>query len=615
MGQSSSCIHGVPDWVGPYEKSEKSAVSDEGKMLYDRLRELIFVSSVTKDYSTLEEFLSSNPDILSSLKNGSSWGSGKEKESHDSKVAKPLQDIKDILTNSLHKESHCKSVNFSTDPKDDKPTNIKPVIIRKNCAVHGGEPKCKVHSTHSTGHPSQATAIPTTSVPRKGVLVRSPRAQGSPAKSVRFPPNVGPPPYEAHQPKHVAIPEKPKSKTPTSSNQLVSENDQKISKVDANAALLEYESLTSHTQKEASEDEAPEIRDDTGSTSSENDDAERRQWLKTLLPSSPEQLIRPSDLLAAVGVQSAKDTINRLEDRAETIVETFGVVLKHLEHGDWSTFCMSTSRLCDDIRKVLRDYKISSETTDPKEIKIRNHVIEALHQLTRHTLSLKEMSGEAQHQVLLPSFRVLGEVLHQLMEFLISKELTVIVECIHNESSNHCVKMALCALAEMGTSGELMAELITQVDGIKSLLNFCQAGKWMQLKSLAIRTLTIMCAHPKAATQLDLIGGLDFIISSLLNKEVEETVQSEAVGLLAQVMKHWSRDNSTIEENIKGRKSQLVKALTELAKKTVSSETFLLCVASMATLSSCSTEASSWLKLHQHEKRLFSSNSKLESYV
>lgn len=579
-------------------------------MLYDRLRELILISSITKDYSALEDFLSSNPDMLLNLKHGSQYSG---KEAHSSKGAKPhhSQDIRDILTSSLHKESHCKSINFSTEPKNDKPANVKPVIVHKGCAVHGAEPKCKVHSAHNQ-NASHSIVVPTTP-PRKGVLVRSPgsRARGSPAKSVRFLPNVGPqcspaapPPY---RPKHVAIPEKPKSKIP--SNQLVHETDEKVSKVEANAVLLEHGNLT---QVEKEGFEAPEITDDDSSASS---DVESQHWLKNMLPSSPEQQIRPSDLLAAVGVQSAKDTINRLEDRAETIVETFGVVLKHLEHGDWSTFCVSTSRLCDDIRKVLRDYNISSEATDPKEIKIRNHVIESLHQLTSHTLSLKEMSGDSQQQILLPSFRVLGEVLHELMEFLISKELMIIVESIHNESNSHCVKMALCALAEMGTSGKLMAELITQVGGIKSVLNFCQSRRWMQLQPLAVRTLTILCAHHKAATQLDLIGGMDFIISSLLNNDAEESVQCEVVGLLAQVMKLWSKDDSAIAENVKGCVSQLVKALTELAEKTVSSETFLLCAASMATLSACSTEASSWLKIHQHEKRLFSTNSKLESYV
>lgn len=64
------------------------------------------------------------------------------------------------------------------------------------------------------------------------------------------------------------------------------------------------------------------------------------------------------------------ETIQRLEDRAESIVETFGVVLKHLEHGDWSTFCISTSRLCDDIRRVMKDYNINSESKDLDTVKV-----------------------------------------------------------------------------------------------------------------------------------------------------------------------------------------------------------------------------------------------------
>lgn len=51
------------------------------------------------------------------------------------------------------------------------------------------------------------------------------------------------------------------------------------------------------------------------------------------------------------------------------------------------------------------------------------------------------------------------------------------------------------------------------------------------------------------------------------------------------------------------------------AQKALSPEMFLLSAACLATLSCCSSEATTWLHQHGEEMKLLASNTKQESYV
>ncbi|KAG8178302.1 hypothetical protein JTE90_026273 [Oedothorax gibbosus] len=338
------------------------------------------------------------------------------------------------------------------------------------------------------------------------------------------------------------------------------------------------------------------------------------EFLTSLILPSDE--IETLDILASVGVQSAKEIIQRLEDRGESIVETFGVVLKHLEHGDWSTFCISTSRLCDDIKNVMRDYHLSTEVKDTAALKIRNQVTDALNQLTTKILSLNQTtSAEINHNVLLPSFKVLGEALHEMMEFLISKELKVLIDCLNPDTKTSSIRMAACALAEMSLSGGLMSKLIVQAGAVTPLLNICNTRKCKYLRPLALRILTVICSTPKAVEEFENVSGFRTILT-LLSQESEEKVLCETVGLLAQVLKQWSEKKSSFEDKIGQDMERLVQHLSEAAKKSLSPEMFLLSAACLATLSSCNAQATSWLKVHAQEMRLLAcSSNKQESYV
>ena len=55
--------------------------------------------------------------------------------------------------------------------------------------------------------------------------------------------------------------------------------------------------------------------------------------------------------------------------------------------------------------------------------------------------------------------------------------------------------------------------------------------------------------------------------------------------------------------------------ITGTAQKALSPEMFLLSAACLATLSCCSSEATTWLHQHGEEMKLLASNTRQESYV
>ncbi|KFM65039.1 hypothetical protein X975_25047, partial [Stegodyphus mimosarum] len=323
MGQHGSCIQGNPDWVGPYRKSSGKDAEAE---FYDRLRKFA-TSGSNRDLHNFEIFFKSKVNPTCPQHGTRTLAEGTKQQPLESQKCSTLP-VMSKFEDIIHKESHCKDVNFSTPEKDTKLASIQPIVVNKSsCLVHGnaGENVIQTKSSVCKVHGNQHTKF------TRGKIEMTPVIQEKlPLPPYRYPPQL----------------------TTTS---LLTEN----SVISPNMKLT-YEEDT--------------LSEDDSSIFSCPD------FLKTLiLPTDEPETI---DILASVGVKSAKETIQKLEDRAENIVETFGVVLKHLEHGDWSTFCISTSRLCDDIKKTMRDYHLNSETEDVAALKIKNHVTGALNKLT-----------------------------------------------------------------------------------------------------------------------------------------------------------------------------------------------------------------------------------------
>ncbi|GBM90974.1 hypothetical protein AVEN_226765-1 [Araneus ventricosus] len=550
MGQHGSCIQGQPDWSGPYEKTSSKG-QDE---LYDQFRKLASMSSKSKDLQEIENYLINKINPSCPQHGRPSLYRSNSKTSSTSSKTSTASKYEELF----HKESSCKDINFNQSQTDNKTPSIKPIIVKKS--------SCKVH-----GHAKTQVVTPYSTC----------RVHGSHTASQQK--------VETTENQPVSIPQQSNQQPPAYQHPPQTKMTQPVIKFKP-----EYEEFSDDDSTTASTFSCPD-------------------FLTSLI--LPSEEIETLDILASVGVQSAKEIIQRLEDRAESIVETFGVVLKHLEHGDWSTFCISTSRLCDDIKNVMRDYHLSSEVKDIESIKIRNHVTEALNKLTTHILSLNQTSSaETNHNVLLPSFKVLGEALHEMMEFLISKELKVLIECLNPDTKNSSIRMATCALAEMSLSGALMSRLIVQAGAISPLLNICKVRKCKHLRPLALRVLTVICSSQMALEEFEKISGFNTILT-LLAEESEEKVVCETVGFLAQILKQWSENKCSVGTKIGQDLDRLVHHLTEAAKRALSPEMFLLSAACLATLSSYNAKATKWLDLHAQEMRLLASGNKQESYV
>lgn len=154
--------------------------------IYEQIRKLAAAGSNSKDLYDLENLFKTQ--IYSSASQRSSTLSSKSSCNSNLSEKDTPSKIEDLF----YKESHCKDVNFSHEDKENKVPSIKPIIVsKKTCALHGDKhtpvaPRppsvCKVH-----GHQSSPVVK---EIPEKIVKATQQPKQSPPA--YRYPPKVNP---------------------------------------------------------------------------------------------------------------------------------------------------------------------------------------------------------------------------------------------------------------------------------------------------------------------------------------------------------------------------------------------------------------------------------------
>lgn len=333
-----------------------------------------------------------------------------------------------------------------------------------------------------------------------------------------------------------------------------------------------------------------------------------QQWLKDIRTLAEAEclnvlqsktLTKDPGMLAASAVRNAQDTIASLQRRIEFLLEDFEFVLDSLTNKRWPQFCEVASNLVANIQEMLRDYHCSSDVeivhTSKTEVCLKR-ACEDLEEFLKRN-SEKSQTEERKATVKRNLLSVL-RTLQELGDVFTIQELSVIVKFVEDTSSVYCLQMAMAALAMVGQTGEATCQLVTKAGGIRALLTVCVENKWRPLRAAALRILTIICCVPDAIKQLEKAGGLDCLVDVLCEPNLEESVRSEAAGLLAQITAPWMDCEGDTLRGLVDNMGNLVRALTDLARKTQSSEVILLTAAALANLSFLDAKACNWFRRH-----------------
>lgn len=189
----------------------------------------------------------------------------------------------------------------------------------------------------------------------------------------------------------------------------------------------------------------------------------------------------------------------------------------------------------------------------------------------------------------------LQELLENAVRQLLLPKLQVIADIVEQASDENGLKRSVFALILLGRVDPIFCNLSTQLGAIRGLLSICVEKKWRELHSCALRALTVLTSVPSAIAALEELGGVECVSDVLRDTEEEESVKSEAAGLIAQMTAPWTEGSHFVLETVQCNASYLVPAIANLAAKTQSSEAFLLASAALANLS-FAEEVLPWMK-------------------
>lgn len=337
------------------------------------------------------------------------------------------------------------------------------------------------------------------------------------------------------------------------------------------------------------------------------------QWLKELRVSTENECLnalqgkvisKDQALLGALKVGMAQETAEILREHRTSIIYNLHRTRKTLEDLNWMNFCELAAALCSAVVKFLHNHSSlpSHDSCEAGGKKISAddvaHSCDRIIEETKSEENLKSLSKEKKEE-LFCLLETLGKNFIIFIDGLILKQLHVVVETLEESKGSNCTKRAIFSLILLGQLGQSFCELLAKTGAVRALLCVCIDSKWRHLHASALRALTVICCVPAAVKSLEQSGGVECISDVLCDSKAKERTRSEAAGLIAQITAPWMENSDCILKGIRENGCKLIKALTDLAAHTESSEVMLLSSAALANLSFIESAAGEWMTQHK----------------
>jgi len=179
---------------------------------------------------------------------------------------------------------------------------------------------------------------------------------------------------------------------------------------------------------------------------------------------------------------------------------------------------------------------------------------------------------------------MIGTAFSRVVELMLSIQVCLCVERLVEGGGE--VGGVLSTLTSLALEGNALCRLLVRAGAVRRLLALCASpSSLVQVRVAGLRALGSICCVLEGIRQFREARGAVMVVEVLADKGRGEEERREAAGVLAQVMSPWIEGNCGMEE-AEGSLTDIVFSLRDLIASSSSLETFLLCSAALANLTS-----------------------------
>merc|ERR1719270_682198 len=179
---------------------------------------------------------------------------------------------------------------------------------------------------------------------------------------------------------------------------------------------------------------------------------------------------------------------------------------------------------------------------------------------------------------------MIGTAFSRVVELMLSIQVCLCVERLVEGGGE--VGGVLSTLTSLALEGNALCRLLVRAGAVRRLLALCSlSSSHVQVRVAGLRALGSICCVLEGIRQFREARGAQLVVEVLSHKGRGEEERREAAGVLAQVMSPWIEGNCGMEE-AEGSLTDIVSSLRDLIASSSSLETFLLCSAALANLTS-----------------------------
>lgn len=147
------------------------------------------------------------------------------------------------------------------------------------------------------------------------------------------------------------------------------------------------------------------------------------------------------------------------------------------------------------------------------------------------------------------------------------------------------LEAGLACLTAVALEGNHLCRMLVNQGALPAVLTYCSSSQPARIRISALRALGSICCVIEGIQGLSALGGGELVVGVLRDRSRTEAERREAAGVLAQVTSPWIQENTGLPA-IQANTQPIILAIKDLLGATSSLETFLLCSAALANLSS-----------------------------
>jgi len=180
--------------------------------------------------------------------------------------------------------------------------------------------------------------------------------------------------------------------------------------------------------------------------------------------------------------------------------------------------------------------------------------------------------------------QVLGSTFSSVVELMLGQEVQSLLSKL---KPGPRLLPAIAALTDLALEGNNLCRLLVGSGAITSLTSLLSSlsNPDPALAIAALRCLGCLCCVGEGVAALLEVDGLAIVLATLGEERRGESERREAAGVVAQLTSPWVEEPACMEA-LEASLPCLLAALRDLALATTSMETFLLCTAALANLTS-----------------------------